>query len=111
MGTEKGVPKTFDECISKSLPNKQSSAMVSMYMSKQMLAQMVMMANMQINAIPHTTADGVATFTKTMGGDSVTFKVKTDGTPVSMSLSSVSASIKGHVHVSLTFSNWITSSG
>jgi len=105
--TKNGVTQTTDKCVpSMSLPNKQSSAVVSMYMSKQMLTQMAMMANMQINAIPHTTADGVATFSKSQYGDSVTFKMKTDGTPVSVSVTS-----PGRGHFSLTFSNWATSSG
>jgi hypothetical protein len=106
-----GMPKTYDKCIpSYPLPDKKASAAVSMYMNKQMLAGMAAMGSMKINMLPHTTADGVATFTKTAnepgGTDTFTIKIKTDGTPVSVAVSN-----SAHGSFSLTFSNWKQSSG
>jgi hypothetical protein len=105
--TMMGMPKTYNKCISsQALGDKAQAAAVSLYMSKVYISKAVMMGNMYINVFPHTTADGVATFTKSKGSSTGTFKIKTDGTPVSVSLTN---SAKGHF--GLTFSNWTTSSG
>jgi hypothetical protein len=107
--------KTNNCSSSISLPDESVAAVVSLYMSKVYISQYVTMGNMYINTFPHTTADGVATFTKSQRTfndvKTATVKIKTDGTPVSLLFDNTFSNNTEKGRYSVTFSDWTKSSG
>jgi len=91
-------------CKTKTIP-AQKVQMINRYLTTSQLTRGVAMANSILNMMPHTTADGVATFTKAQGTGVMTVAIKTTGVPVSVSAT------QGTESVSLSFSGWQSSTG
>lgn len=98
------IPGLKTICKTKTIP-AQKVQMINMYLTTSRLTGAVAMANSILNMMPHTTADGVATFTKAQGTEVTTVAIKTSGVPVSISAT------QGTESVSLSFSGWESSTG
>jgi len=90
----------YSGCRTLTIP-RQRSQKLSMYLTTARLTSAVAMANAMLNMMPHTTADGMATFTNPHG----TIAIKTTGVPVAVNLTD------GTGRAGLIFSRWGSSSG
>jgi len=108
------TPLKRSECGAFAIPSAKSQE-VSKYLTTASFSRGAMMANMVLNMMAHTTADGFATFSTAQntkssyweipGTKSASLVIKTNGVPVSVSIT------KGKGTAVLAFSEWESSSG